>query len=273
MQTATILAEAGLALDTVAGRVADLLSSLPDARAAIPGSEWTVREAAAHLAGYSAIYAEIANGAPSPIQAPPDDGAMFREVLRVNSAQRLVDLPETDPVRLAQLVVDAAGRLIDTTSGRPDEQPVSFHCGFPLTVAGLVCTSLSEHLLHGYDIASAARVPWPIDPAHAALALHGLAPLFALCVDPQTTRGLTVAYEVELRGVGRSVIRFVDGEYRLESADLGPVDCVISADPIAYLLVGAGRLSRWSAISLGLLSASGSRPELALRFGDLFIYP
>ena len=273
MQTATILAEAGLALDTVAGRVADLLSSLPDACAGIPGSEWTVREAAAHLAGYSAIYAEIANGAPSPIQAATGDGAMFREVLRVNSAQRLVDLPETDPVRLAQLVVDAAGRLIDTTSGRPDEQAVSFHCGFPLTIAGLVCTSLSEHLLHGYDIATAVRAPWPIDPTHAALGLYGLAPLFALCVNPETTNGLSVAFEVELRGVGRSVIRFVDGEYRLEPADLGPVDCVISADPIAYLLVGARRLSRWSAISLGLLSASGSRPELALRFGDLFIYP
>jgi hypothetical protein len=73
--------------------------------------------------------------------------------------------------------------------------------------------------------------------------------------------------------LGRSVARFIDGEYRLEPADAGPVDCTISADPVAYLLVGAGRLSLWSAIALGLISAGGPRPELALRFNDLFIYP
>ena len=273
MQTATILAEAGLALEAVAGRIADLLASLPDARAPISNSEWTVREAAAHLANYSAIYSEIANGVPSPVQAPAGNGALFRDALRVNSAQRLADVPETDPARLARLVLDAAGRLVDTTSGRPDDQPVSFHSGFPLTVAGLVCTSLSEHLVHGYDMAIAVGAPFPIDPTHAALGLYGVAPLFALCVDPQTTNGVTVAYEIDLRGRGRSVIRFVDGEFRLEAADTGPVDCVITADPSAYLLVGAGRLSRWSAIALGLLSSSGRRPELALRLSDMFIYP
>jgi uncharacterized protein (TIGR03083 family) len=273
MQTTTILAEAGLALETVAGRIADLLSSLSDARAPISGSEWTVREAAAHLANYSAIYSEIANGAPSPIQGPAGDGALFRDTLRVNSAQRLADFPETDPAKLARLVLDAAGRLIDTTSGRPDDQPVSFHCGFPLTVAGLVCTSLSEHLVHGYDMAIAVGAPLPIDRTHAGLGLYGLAPLFALCVNPETTKDLNVAYEVDLRGMGRSVIRFVDGKYRLEPADSGPVDCVISADPVAYLLVGTRRLTQWSAIALGLLSASGPSSELALRFGDLFIYP
>jgi uncharacterized protein (TIGR03083 family) len=273
MQTVTITAEAGAALETVAGRIADLLSSLPDTRAPIPGLDWTVREAAAHLANYSGIYAEIANGAPSPVQAPVGDGAAYGASVAANSVQRLADLPETDPARLARLVLDGAGGLIDTTCGRPDEQPVSFHCGFPFTIAGLVCTSLSEHLVHGYDIASAVGAPWPIDPAHAGLALWGVSPLFALCVNRQTTAGLSAAYEIELRGVGRSVVRFVDGVYGLEPPDSGAVDCVISADPVAYLLVGARRLSQWSAIALGLLSASGPRPELALGFGDLFIYP
>jgi len=32
-------------------------------------------------------------------------------------------------------------------------------------------------------------------------------------------------------------------------------------------------LSRWQAIALGLISAGGARPELALGFPDLFVFP
>ena len=53
------------------------------------------------------------------------------------------------------------------------------------------------------------------------------------------------------------MVRFVDGEYRAEPAGGPPADCIISADPTAYLLVGTGRLSLGSAI-LGLLSAGGT---------------
>ena len=44
---------------------------------------------------------------------------------------------------------------------------------------------------------------------------------------------------------------------RRRSAPAGsaPVDCVISADPVAFLLVGLGRITQWEAIALGLLSA------------------
>ena len=122
-------------------------------------------------------------------------------------------------------------------------------------------------------MAVAAGHPWPIDPAQAALVLDTYAPSFRIILNPATTTGLNVAYEIELRGVGRSVTGFVDGEYRLEPADSGPVDCVISADPVAYLLVVAGRLSLSTAIALGLANAGGRQPELAWRFMDLFVFP
>jgi hypothetical protein len=48
---------------------------------------------------------------------------------------------------------------------------------------------------------------------------------------------------------------------------------VISADPVAFLLVMSGRLGQWAAIALGLMSASGDRPELALGMTGLFRYP
>lgn len=103
--------------------------------------------------------------------------------------------------------------------------------------------------------------------------LAGYAPCYEPNVNPETTRGLNVAYALDLRGVARVVVRFVDGRYSLDPADGGPVDCVISADPVAWLLVGSGRLDQWAAIALGLIEAGGERPELAAGFGDLFIFP
>jgi hypothetical protein len=38
-------------------------------------------------------------------------------------------------------------------------------------------------------------------------------------------------------------------------------------------MVGTGRLSRYQAIALRLLSVGGNRPDLAIRFPDLFLYP
>ena len=61
--------------------------------------------------------------------------------------------------------------------------------------------------------------------------------------------------------------------FGLEEAGAAPVDATISADPVAFLLVGTNRLSRYQAIALGLLSVGGSDPDLAIRFWDLFLYP
>jgi uncharacterized protein (TIGR03083 family) len=269
-----ILAAARRGLEAVAGQTADLLCSLPDVDVPIPGSAWTVRDTAAHLVAWTAVYGEMANGMPSPVQLPAGvDGARYRDTLAEESRQRLIDMPETDPAKLARLVLEEAGRFVYTTAGRPGDQPVSFHGGVPTNLAGLVCTCLGEHVVHGYDMATATGVPWPIDPAHAALIHSGWGPLYSLCVNRSAAAGQSVAYEVELRGLGRAVVRFADGEYRAEPSGSGSVDCTVSADPVAYLLVVAGRLSQFSAIALGLLSAGGARPELALRLGNLFIFP
>jgi uncharacterized protein (TIGR03083 family) len=280
MQTTTVLGEARAALETVAGRIAVLLRSVPTATVSIPGSVWTVRDAAVHLADAAAVCSEVANGVRSPIAGRLDangrlirNGVHYREAIAVNTARRLADIPETDPTRLARLLLDGARSLVDASAGRPDDQPVSFHCGLPFTLAGLVCANLGEQIVHGFDIASAVGLPFPIDPVHAALAAEGVAPLLSLRVNTQTTEGLTVAYEVTLRGGGCWVVRFVDGEYSLEQPDYPSVDCIISADPVAYLLVSAGRVSQSLAMALGLISAAGRQPELALRFGDLFIHP
>jgi hypothetical protein len=103
--------------------------------------------------------------------------------------------------------------------------------------------------------------------------LSAYAPLFALHLHRDRTRGLSAAFGLELRGAGEMTVRFTDGVYSLEPAGTSPVDGTISADPVAFLMVGSGRLAQHEAIALGLMSFGGDQPELALAFGDLFVYP
>jgi hypothetical protein len=74
------------ALSSAAGRWADLLRSLPDTRATIPGSSWTVGDAAAHVvldvrtealvaAGEAVSWAEGATSAPGTPRGAAEQGA------------------------------------------------------------------------------------------------------------------------------------------------------------------------------------------------------
>jgi hypothetical protein len=185
----------------------------------------------------------------------------------------IADIPETDPDKLADMMTDAAERLLEATADRPGDQTTPWHAGFPLELAGLVCIILGEQILHGYDMAIAADRPWPIDPDHAKLVLYGYGPGYSLLVNPATTAHLTAGYQIQLRGGDAFTIRFTDGVYSPEPAGTGPVDATITADPVAFLLVVSGRLPQHAALALGLLTTAGDHPDQALGFKDLFIYP
>lgn len=267
MDPTMILAQAQAALEAAARRNADLIRSLSDLNVPIPGSDWTVRESAVHLVNYAGVSTDIADGMPSVVES------VAKEPMAAENARRIADIPETDPEKVASLVTEAVARLLEATAGHPGDRRVVFHGGLPLDLADLVCIGLGEQVLHGYDIATAVGAPWPIDPLHAQLVLSGYFSWYGGLVNPETASGLTAGYDIELRGGAGYRVRFVEGEYRLEPPGSGPVDCTISADPVALLLVSSGRLRQWEAIALGLYRASGLRPELALTFMDLFAYP
>ena len=267
MDADTTLGLATAAVAEQSERVTALVRSLAHSKDPIPDSEWTVREAAVHLSIGTNLYAEIATGTPSPFvyESKPANDALM--------AVLNADIPERDPGKLAGLMSDAAARLLQAVAGRVGDQPVTWHAGLRLDLAALMCLQLYDWVLHGYDIARAAGRPWPIDPTQAALALAGSAAAFGVCLNPTTTVGHTAAYGIELRGgLGELTARFEDGHYSVEAPG-ETVDCTISADPVALLLVASGRITQWEAIALGLLSTGGDHPELALGFTSLFIAP
>ncbi len=158
-----LLAEARRALQRATGRVADLLRSLPDLDVSIPRSDWSVREAGAHLLTGTTLCSDIATGMPSPVSG------LARDTLAAENAARIADIPESDPVSLARLLEDAVDRLVHVTAHRRGDETVVWHGGRPIPLAHLVAICLGEQLLHGLDIAAATGRAWTIEPVHVRL--------------------------------------------------------------------------------------------------------
>jgi uncharacterized protein (TIGR03083 family) len=254
-------------LETAARRTAELIRSLSDLNVPIPGSAWTVREAAAHLVNSTGVHRDIAEGTPSPFES------LAPEAVAAANAGRLADIPEGDPNKLAGLLTEAVAEFLEATAHRSGHDGVAFHAGLPVDLAALTSISLGELVLHGYDMATAVGSPWPINSRDAELVLYGYRSYLGGLVHPETAAGLTASYAIELAGRGSFVVRFGDGQYRTEPVASAPADCTISADPVAFLLAASGRITQWEAIALGAFRAEGTRPDLALNFLNLFAYP
>lgn len=204
MEPSSVLVRARSALEHEGGRTAALVRSQFDLDVPIPGSAWSVREAAVHLVTGTALAADIAAGMPSPVASldPP--------ALAAENAQRIADIPGGDPEVLAGLLGAETARLLAVTAGRGDDDEVLWHGGRRLGLGDLVCLSLGEQILHAHDMAGALGVRWPIRQDHARLVLHGYG-------------------------------RVDDGEFRLAPLITRPRE---PADPVAALLAGSGRGDR-----------------------------
>ena len=270
------LPEARDALSRAAGRWADLLRSLPDTRATIPGSSWTVGDAAAHVvmdvrtealvaAGEAVSWAEGATSAPG----TPRGAAEL-------NARAVTAEAERHPRALADMLVTAVSDFLAASAKLDPDHPMPsqyFQGQMALDLAGVTAAELGEVLVHGYDIAKATGRPWPLAADDARLALRAALRLTSAYINPDTAHGHTGGYDLRIRGGPCVVIRFTDGRASLEQPGGAPVDCHILAAPVALLLVLYGRIPQWGPIAKGQLLTWGPRPWRALGFKHLFLNP
>jgi hypothetical protein len=85
--------------------------------------------------------------------------------------------------------------------------------------------------------------------------------------------GLRATYDIRIRGGDRFDFIFDDGELNIVEPSSRRVDCHISADPVAFLLVVWNRQSQWPAIATGKLMAWGRKPWLGPQLRALMRNP
>lgn len=234
-------------------RVAALLQGADGAKP-IPGMQWSVGEAAAHLVAGARQYTAYFQGEPSTItdvsQVPTEN------------AKHLAAYPERDP---AQIAVDLAAAYEGLLAAYRELGPdglIAWQMASKVAGEDMLGVLLGELIVHGSDIAGGLGQPWDIDAEDARQVLGAALAIAPLYVDRQKSAGLNGVIRAKLRGGTTVGLTWKDGELSVGDAP-DKADCTISADPVAFLLTSYGRGSKWKPILTGKVVSYGRRPLLA----------
>ncbi len=264
-----------LALDAVrdaAARSAGLMRRIEDGAAPVPGLAWTAAETAAHMIGelrdYTQALTRHTNGYMTHANRTLESPSRMSAVV---NARQLTDVAERDMGRLADMVEDAAVAYRAAAAVADADAAIPIANGLVLGPSTMTSLLLGEQVIHGLDISRAVRTRWDIRPRDALLIIPG-----ALTVAPQYLRpsaaATRVSFELRIRGANGYRMAVDRGTAAVTGAGERS-DCVITADPIAFLLIGFGRISQWSPILRGKLRAGGRKPWLAMKFATLLASP
>ncbi|MEU9131486.1 maleylpyruvate isomerase family mycothiol-dependent enzyme [Kitasatospora sp. NPDC048540] len=254
------------AVDEVAAETAALLLGCDDPDLPIPGAEWTVGQAAAHLALANELMAALATGA----ERPYGDGTPG-SLAAANEAS-LAAYPERDPAALADAIVRHARAFTDAAGPRAATEPVLTPLG-PMDLGTLGSYLLTHMLGHAYDIAVALRRPHPIDRHRVALTVPFLRTAMPRVVNDRAAAGHSACYDLRVRGGGGFAVTFTDGVAVVTDGPPPRADCTILADPVAFFLLALGRVGPVAVLLRGKILAWGRRPWLAPGFPGLFTAP
>lgn len=253
------------ALGTQTPRTMELLRGITDLSIPIPGSEWTVGEAAAHLAIGAEGYSEYARGLERryPVDLADIPGSHQRA---------FAAMPERDGRKLAEMLEAGIEVFLDATEGRSADDRLRWHGDITLSCATTTCTLLGEQLLHGWDIAQTLHAPWDIGAAAARLVIAGVATIFEVR-NRDGNAEVEVEYELAVEGGPRLFALFRHGKLGISTSPSGSVDCRLAGDPVTWLLALYGRAPWDELLEAEAVTVSGSNPELAVQFKRLLRNP
>ncbi|WP_030616916.1 maleylpyruvate isomerase family mycothiol-dependent enzyme [Streptomyces fulvoviolaceus] len=261
----------GQAIRETAGDIATLLKDASDTAVPVPDSEWTVGEAAAHLALANELMADLASGH----ERPYGDGTP--QSLAAANAQSLATCEERRAQPLASMIIEQADVFLDAVErATSDEDTTDSTLVTPLGPMdrNLLASYLLTHMLgHGYDLARALHRPHMIDRDRVGLCMPFMLSVMPRVADTAAIADLTVRYTVRLRGGAAFGVSLADGAVQVTPTPRQRPDCTILIEPVAFLLIALGRRNPWRAIGQGQVIAWGRKPWLGPRFPTLFTAP
>jgi hypothetical protein len=261
------------ALREAVARSADLWRHIAKPDAPAPGLTWTAAETAAHVVGdlrdYTQALTRHANGYMTHANRPTESPSALSA--KVN-ARHLEEVPERNLHRLADMLESSADAYLNAAVNADPNVDIATANGLVIGPHTMATLLLGEQLIHGLDISRTANISWPIAPADALLVIPGVLTVAPQYLRPNRAAGVHISFELRLRGAQRYRLAVAEGAAVVTAAG-DKADCVITADPVAFLLLGYGRISQLSPVLRGQLRPGGRKPWLAMKFGTLLYSP
>jgi uncharacterized protein (TIGR03083 family) len=251
------------ALDRGAERVASLLRSAPDGNARVAGLDWSVSDLGAHLINEADRFDRFGRGQTQPLG----------DVAQIN-ADEIASVTERDPAKQADLFLATHAKYMAAAKQHAGSDPYVWFDN-KMEWAEAAGISLGELNVHAVDLARTLGGKARIERDDALNIAYGLMRILPSFVDTEKAKGFTGTFKLKLRGGAPVLLMFRDGVLTVGGGrrEADSADCVISADPEAFLLVGYGRSSQWGPILRGKIFASGRKPWLGLKFNSLLVKP
>lgn len=243
-----------------------MLRGTTDTSVPVPRSEWTLGQAAAHLAQANELMADLAAGQ----ERSYGDGTP--QSLAEANERALAGFEERDADPLAEMIVTQADAYLAAVERCTTDESVVTPLG-PMNKTVLGSYLLTHMLGHGYDLARALGRPHMIDRTRVELSLPFMITAMPRVTDPTATARLTARYTIRLRGGARFGVTFADGAVSVTPQPPDQPDCTILIEPVTFLVMALGRCNPWGAMARGHVLAWGRRPWLAPRFPELFKSP
>jgi hypothetical protein len=261
------------ALRDAVARSADLWRSVAKPDAPAPGLVWTAAETAAHVVGdlrdYTQALTRHANGYMTHPNRPTESPSRLSALV---NARHLDEVPERNLHRLADMLETTADAYLNAAVNIDPGVLIPTPNGLVIAPPTMAALLLGEQLIHGLDIARTANIAWAIAAADAYLVIPGVLSVAPQYLRPQAAAGAHVSFELRMRG-GPSYRMAVDDGTAVVTAAGEKADCIINADPVAFLLLGYGRVSQFAPVLRGQLRPGGRKPWLATKFGKLIASP
>lgn len=250
-----------MALVRSAEKLASVLRRISDPTPKAIGT-WSIGETANHVAGSHEYFLAAARGVAT---------LESLDEVEAGNARSLAEDPERNPSVLADRLETGVRELVSYARTVDDNPAVAPFIGVEVPLSTLLAIELGEVLVHGYDIARAAGLPWTIEPSDALVAHREFLALLPYLLDKNRSAGARVNAELRIRGMEPVLVSVHDGTLELEKETSQRVDFTMSVEPSVYLLMYFNRVDPLSQVLRGKLLVWGRRPWKIRTFQSIFI--